>query len=116
MVCPVLVLCADVFAPLVGLKRFCCSNNALTSECIPWNTLVCLPRLSHLIMDSNQLTALPVDLGQVSTLRVLNVSANLLTTLPENLDSLGSLEELNVSRNQLESIPQRLGVNASCSM
>jgi Leucine-rich repeat (LRR) protein len=98
-----------MFAPLQGLKRFCCDHNSLVTEGIPWETLARLPKLSHQIMDNNRLTSLPSVFGQASALRVLKLSANALTALPESLGSLGSLEELHVSHNQLEELPEQLG-------
>jgi hypothetical protein len=45
---------ADAFLSTQGLKRFHCSHNLLTSGTVPWTTVSLLPKLLHLLLDSNR--------------------------------------------------------------
>ena len=53
------------------------------------------------MVDSNQLTSLPTDLGQLSCLVKLSAKNNALTTLPTSISKLQNLCVLDVSSNQL---------------
>jgi GTPase SAR1 family protein len=64
--------------------------------------------LTSLDLSSNQLTALPDWLGQLTQLTNLNLSSNKLTTLPPSLGQLTQLTSLNLSTNQLTTLPSSL--------
>ena len=63
---------------------------------------------------SNALEALPLGLGQSSSLTKLDASSNRIAFLPPQLLQAGglavSLAELNLSRNALRGLPQELGM------
>ena len=63
---------------------------------------------------SNALEALPLSLGQSSSLTKLDASSNRIAFLPPQLLQAGglavSLAELNLSRNALRGLPQELGM------
>uniref|UniRef100_UPI0014828142 leucine-rich repeat domain-containing protein n=1 Tax=Leptolyngbya sp. BC1307 TaxID=2029589 RepID=UPI0014828142 len=54
----------------------------------------------------NQLTELPADIGQLSSLQTLDLSYNQLTELPADIGQLSSLQTLDLSSNQLSSLPK----------
>jgi small GTP-binding protein len=56
----------------------------------------------------NQLTALPVELGQLQNLQWLGLSGNQLTAVPAELGQLQNLQELWLGSNQLTSVPIEL--------
>ena len=62
-----------------------------------------------LMLDSNQLTALPDSLGQLPRLERLSAAGNCLTALPATLGKLGTLLQLDVSANKLMALPPELG-------
>ena len=65
--------------------------------------------MQTLNLSSNQLTALPESLGQLTHLQTLNLSYNQLTALPESLGQLTHLQSLDLSYNQLTALPEPLG-------
>ena len=56
-----------------------------------------------------ELTSLPVELGQLHTLRGVDCSSNRLTSLPAELGQLHALEDFWCHHNQLTSLPAELG-------
>ncbi|MEE6504802.1 hypothetical protein FKM82_005341 [Ascaphus truei] len=68
--------------------------------------LLDLATLKVLDLHDNQITALPVDIGQLTSLRVLNVERNLLSSLPASTGDLVQLQTLNVKGNKLKQLPQ----------
>ena len=52
------------------------------------------------------LTSLPEALGDLKSLKCLNLELNQLTSLPESIGQLNSLERLDLGRNQLTSLPE----------
>ena len=64
------------------------------------------------MLDSNQLTNLPTDIGQLARLEKLSVSNNALLTLPTSIGQLQKLCVLDVSSNSLSELPTAL---AECS-
>ncbi|TRY68578.1 hypothetical protein TCAL_03065 [Tigriopus californicus] len=68
----------------------------------PWWEQVSLTKL---ILASNQLTLLPANLGDLSTLTVLDLHDNMLKELPNEIGLLTCLSKLNVSHNRLSGLP-----------
>jgi len=60
-----------------------------------------IERLGQLDLDSNQLTALPPEIGQLTALTGLSVADNQLTALPPEIGQLTALTRLLVWGNQL---------------
>lgn len=67
-----------------------------------------LGSLTHLVLDYNQLTALPSSIGELQRLESLSCAGNLLTTLPDALGSLRCLTRLDVQDNNLRTLPASL--------
>jgi len=55
------------------------------------------------------LETLPESIGQLKSLKKLNLDHNKLSTLPESIGNLTSLQNLNLSYNQLSTLPESLG-------
>lgn len=72
-------------------------------------SLLSLATIKVLDLHSNQLTALPDDMGQLTALQVLNVERNQLTYLPRSIGNLAQLQTLNVKDNKLKELPDTLG-------
>ncbi|MES2706583.1 MAG: COR domain-containing protein [Verrucomicrobiota bacterium] len=68
-----------------------------------------LTTLTRLDVSNNQLTALPPEIGQLMALKELFVSDNQLTALPPEIGQLMALKELFVSDNQLTALPPEIG-------
>ena len=56
-------------------------------------------------LGGNQLTSLPAEIGQLTSLTWLSLRRNHLTSLPAEIGQLTSLETLDLSSNQLTSLP-----------
>ncbi|EGC40334.1 hypothetical protein DICPUDRAFT_74095 [Dictyostelium purpureum] len=66
-----------------------------------------LESLTHLDISNNNLTELPVELGQLCYLSTLIANNNQIKELPQQLTSLSeTLTQLDVSDNEIESIPE----------
>ncbi len=72
-----------------------------------------LTSLTHLDLGGNQLTAVSPEIGQLTNLRALNFASNQLTAVPPEIGQLTSLIYLNLSRNQLTAVPPEIGQLAS---
>ena len=81
-------------------------NNQLTS--LP-KEIGNLTSLTELDLSSNQLTSLPKDIGNLTSLIKLNLRINQLTSLPKEIGELANLTELDLSINQLTSLPKEIG-------
>ena len=68
-----------------------------------------LTSLRHLNLCNNQLTSLPAEIGQLTSLDVLNLYGNQLTSVPPEIGQLASLEWLYLHGNQLTSVPGEIG-------
>ena len=82
------------------------SHNELTE--LPLE-LVQLSSLQELGLAHNELTSLPAELARLSSLRQLDVSGNELTALPPEIVRLSGLRRLDLSHNGLTSLPAELG-------
>ena len=68
-----------------------------------------LTSLKVLNLDENQLTSVPAEIGQLATLESLDLYGNKLTSVPADIGQLTSLEELDLNCNQLTSVPAEIG-------
>ena len=60
-------------------------------------------------LGENQLTSLPAEIGQLTSLQGLFLWGNQLTSLPAEIRQLTSLRVLDLSGNQLASVPAEIG-------
>jgi len=65
--------------------------------------------LRSLRMVGDDLVLLPMELRELSNLRVLNVSCNKLRELPDEICGLTHLKEINAMKNRLTHLPERIG-------
>lgn len=65
-----------------------------------------------LVLDNNQLTSLPTDIGQLSRLEKLSVKENALVTVPVSIKQLQKLSVLDLSANSLSELTAAV---AECS-
>jgi len=72
-----------------------------------------LTSLQSLNLWDNQLTALPPEIGQLTSLQSLSLSFNHLTALPPGIGGLTRLQSLYLSHNQLTTLPPEIGGLAS---
>lgn len=75
-------------------------------------TSVCEMRsLRHLDAHFNELHGLPLAIGNLTNLEILNLSSNFsdLRELPETLGDLTNLKELDISNNQIHALPDSFG-------
>jgi internalin A len=68
-----------------------------------------LTSLQTLVLDGNQLTVLPPEIGQLTRLRSLGLNRNQLTALPPQIGQLTSLQTLWLNGNQLAALPPEIG-------
>ena len=87
---------------VVELVRECFGLRAVPAE------LGQLASLRVLRLSSNRLTSLPAEIGQLTSLEVLVLGGNKLTSLPAELGQLTSLENLRLVNNQLTSVPAEI--------
>jgi len=74
-----------------------------------------LTNLRILNLSENQLTALPISFGNLPKLQNLNLSNNQFATLKESCGNLTSLIILDLGSNQLASVPESIGNNENLS-
>ena len=67
-----------------------------------------LTSLMELILGDNQLTKLPPEIGNLTSLRDLLLEYNQLTELPSQIGDLAGLERLSVGNNRLTAIPKSM--------
>lgn len=83
------------------------SHNALTTLC---DQLCCAwTHLQQLNLSTNNITALPPQFGQLSSLTELNVANNRLERLPASLGELSNLRVLIADNNLLAELPTSIG-------
>ena len=68
-----------------------------------------LTALTGLALYNNQLTALPAEIGRLTALRELYLFENQLATLPAEIGQLTAFTALYVSSNQLTTLPAEIG-------
>eukprot|EP01105_Mastigella_eilhardi_P011224 TRINITY_DN2596_c1_g1_i6.p1 TRINITY_DN2596_c1_g1~~TRINITY_DN2596_c1_g1_i6.p1 ORF type:complete len:112 (-),score=18.73 TRINITY_DN2596_c1_g1_i6:72-407(-) len=64
---------------------------------------------THLGLYFSQLTALPAEIGGLTSLTELCVSHNLLAALPAEIGTLTNLTNLRVDHNRLTALPAEIG-------
>ena len=71
------------------------------------------PKKAHLvttvILERYRLTTVPPEIGNLTSLKYLNLGSNLLTTLPKEIGNLTKLEKLLLEGNQLRTLPKEIG-------
>ena len=72
-----------------------------------------LTSLRKLDLSGNRLTALPPEIGGLTSLQNLDLVGNRLTALPAEIGGLTSLQSLNLSGNRLTALPPEIGGLAS---
>lgn len=61
-------------------------------------------------MNNKNLTRLPLNISQLSSLESLNVNANNLTSLPATLATINTLNTITAANNELSTIPSEFGL------
>ena len=72
-----------------------------------------LSSLNYLNLHFNQITNIPETIGGLVQLTELFLENNLIETLPESIGNLSNLVTLNINENQLISIPESIGTLGS---
>ena len=72
-----------------------------------------LSSLNYLNLHFNQITNIPETIGELVQLTELFLENNLIETLPESIENLSNLVTLNINENQLISIPESIGTLGS---
>jgi Leucine-rich repeat (LRR) protein len=69
-----------------------------------------LTNLEELNISNNQITgALPAEIGNLKSLKVLNANNNLMTSIPAEIGQLPNLQVFNISQNLLAGVPKEIG-------
>lgn len=88
---------------LGNLRTLNLSKNMIGFDC--FHVLAHLRNLRELRLASNQLAgALPVEIGDLSNLQILDISNNALVSLPRSLANLHNLQRLFLSSNKLNQL------------
>ncbi|WFD18608.1 adenylate cyclase [Malassezia caprae] len=88
-----------------ALTRLDLSHASLVT--LPDSLLSSVPALRRLVLDGNQLGALPA-LGALTRLEMLSCAANALTGVPESIGALGALVQLDLHDNNVRTLPASL--------
>jgi hypothetical protein len=89
-----------------ALKRLDLSGNRLKRVGAGVRSLVAL---EELLLNGNQLNALPDEIGALQQLVKLDLANNRLQALPRGIGRLTRLEELNATGNPLKTVPPSIG-------
>jgi Leucine-rich repeat (LRR) protein len=92
---------------LKRLRMLDLGHNQLTRVPVALGDLDALT--DFLYLHDNRLSSLPPCLGRLTTLRYLNISENAFEALPEAVCGMSSLIELRASDNRLASLPDSIG-------
>jgi len=60
------------------------------------------------LISKKKIQEIPIDIGNLKNLRVLELQSNYIKTLPDSICQLDRLEELNISRNRIEELPNSI--------
>ncbi len=93
---------------LVKLKTLIITNNQL-DDIKDFDFGSMADSLQVLKLSHNELSDLPLSIGDLVNLELLHLDNNLLSSLPSNLGNLNSLRELIINDNVLDSLPRTLG-------
>ena len=88
--------------------------NKLGLTCLPLQ-IGQLTALKQLDLSGNQLSSVPPEIGQLTALTDLDLSVNQLSRLPPEIAHLTALTYFDVRRNQLSSLPSEIGQLTSLS-
>lgn len=88
-----------------ALTRLDLSQASLVT--LPDSLFSFVPALRYLVLDGNQLGALPA-LGALTCLEVLSCAANALASVPESIGALGALVRLDLHNNNVRALPPSL--------
>ncbi|KAK3265528.1 hypothetical protein CYMTET_25795, partial [Cymbomonas tetramitiformis] len=94
---------SDKFHAFKVLQKLLLPQNALRS--IPAS--ICLPTITILALDQNQITHLPESVGNLTKLKKLTLASNPLAELPASIGELKALETLDLSNCRLGSSASR---------
>jgi Leucine-rich repeat (LRR) protein len=92
---------------LPNLKAMILSSNLIAH--IPVELCMNSTSLSNLDMHTNKLESIPQEISQLKHLRRLNIAINQITAIPPSIGDLPLLEWLNVNDNQLTELPDSIG-------
>lgn len=92
----------EYFSNLANLRL---DNNNLTS--LPTN-IGNLTSLQSLFLNNNKLASIPDSIGNLSSLSVLHLGSNKLTTLPDSIRNLSNLSDLYLYINLFTSVPEAI--------
>lgn len=81
-------------------------NRSGTSTSSPPEEVGQLTNLTHLGLQSNQMTSLPATIGYLVNLRTFYLNDNLLTTVPSSIGNLTAVQTILLSNNTLQSLPE----------
>ena len=94
----------------------CPENETVTTLLLERNNLTSIPsdigklrNLTILRLDHNKLTSIPPDIGQLGNLTQLYLEVNRLTSIPHEIGQLGNLTILRLNNNNLTLIPSEIG-------
>ena len=96
----------DSIGRLKNLKQLSLDNINLTSIPVDIGNLT---SLEHLHFSENQLEQLPESIVHLSQLKSLQIYQNKVSELPKSIGSLNNLEKLDVRENQLRTFPGSIG-------
>ena len=71
-------------------------------------------KLRMLLLDNNELQAIPEEMGQCIMLSIVQLSRNQIESLPDGLGNLKNLRVLNISQNRYLTVRKRNLVRSIC--
>ena len=104
----------DVLAALYNANNASSPNpldwNLSDCDICNWDGVTCINgNISKLELSNKQLTTIPSEIGQLTSLIDLILNNNQLSTLPTTIGQLSNLDKLVISNNQFSSLPIEIG-------